>query len=97
MLKRITLAEYAANHTVTSSGVSTVDMYWLFVQHSLYNIVICKNTSFNAIDDTIADANWALQHIDLEYQYGKKTPILEAYKQQFLFIIKKLESLEKHS
>ena len=97
MLKLITLAEYEANHTVTSSGDSTVDMYWLFVQYKLYNIVICKNTSFNAINDTISDANWALQHIDLEYQYGKKTPILEAYKQQLLFIIKKLESPKKHS
>ena len=97
MFKRITLAEYEANHTVTSSGVSTVDMYWLFVQYKLYNIVICKNTSFNAINDTISDANWALKHIDLEYLYGNKTPILEAYRKQLLFIIKKLESLEKHS
>ena len=97
MPKLITLAEYEANHTVTPSGVSTVDMYWLFVQYKLYNIVICKNTSFNAIDDTISDANWALRHIDLEYQFGNKTPILEAYRQQFLFIIKKLKSLEKHS
>ena len=97
MLKRITLAEYKANHTVTSSGVSTVDMYWSLVQYKLYNIVICKDTSFNVIDDTISDANWALQHIDIVYKYGNKTPILEAYKQQFLFIIKKLKSLEKHS
>ena len=97
MLKRITLAEYKANHTVTSSGVSTVDMYWSLVQYKLYNIVICKDTSFNVIDDTISDANWALQHIDIVYKYGNKTPILEAYRQQFLFIIKKLESLEKHS
>ena len=97
MLKLITLAEYEAKHTVTSSGVSSVDMYWSFVQYKLYNIVICKNTSFNAIDDTISDAYWALKHIDLEYKYGNKTPILEAYKQQLLFIINKLESLEKHS
>ena len=95
MLKLITLAEYEANHTVTSSGVSTVDMYWLFVQYKLYNIVICKNTSFNAIDDTISDANWALQHIAIEYEYGNKTPILEAYRQQLLFIIKKLKALQK--
>ena len=97
MLKRITLDEYEANHTVTSSGNSTVDMYWLFVQYKLYNITVCKDTSFNAIEDAISDANLALQHIDLEYQYGKKTPILEAYRQQLLFIIKKLKSLEKHS
>ena len=97
MLKLITLAEYEANHTVTSSGDSTVDMYWLFVQYKLYNIVICKNTSFNAIDDAISDANWALRHIAIEYEYGDKTPILEAYRQQLLLIIKKLESLEKHS
>ena len=55
-------------------------MYWLFVQYKLYNIVICKNTSFNAINDTIADANWALKHIAIEYEYGSKTPILEAYR-----------------
>ena len=97
MLKRITLAEYKANHTVTSSGVSTVDMYWSLIQYKLYNIVICKDTSFNAVEDTISDANWALQHIDIVYKYGNKTPILEAYRQQLLFIIKKLESLEKHS
>ena len=97
MRKFITLAEYEANHTITSSGVSTVDMYWLFVQYKLYNIVICKNTSFNAIDDAISDANWALQHIAIEYEYGNKTPILEAYRQQLLFIIKKLESLEEHT
>ena len=95
MLKRITLAEYEANHTVTSSGVSTVDMYWSFVQYKLYNITICKNTSFNAIEETISDANWALKHIDIEYQYGNKTPILEAYRQQLLFIIKKLKALQK--
>ena len=95
MPKRITLAEYEANHSVTSSGVSTVDMYWLFVQYKLYNIVICKDTSFDAVNDTIADAHWGLHHIDLEYQYNNRTPVLDAYKQQFLFIIKQLEALEK--
>lgn len=97
MHKRITMAEYEANHTVTSSGESTVDLYWLFVQYKLYNIFICKDTRFDAIENAISDANWALRHIDLEYQYGSKTPILEAYRQQFLFIIKQLVSLEKHS
>jgi len=95
MLKLITLAEYEANHSVTSSGSSTVDMCWLFVQYKLYNITICKNTSFNAIEETISDANWALKHIDIEYQYGEKTPILEAYRKQLLFIIKKLKALQK--
>ena len=95
MPKRITLAEYEANHSVTSSGVSTVDMYWLFVQYKLYNIVICNDTSFDIVNDTIADANWGLYHIDLEHKYHGRTPILDAYKQQFLFIIKQLESLGK--
>ena len=95
MLKRITLAEYQANHTVTSSGSSTVDMYWSFVQYKLYNITVCKNISFNAIEETISDANWALKHIDIKYQYGEKTPILEAYRKQLLFIIKKLKALQK--
>ena len=95
MLKLITLAEYEANHTVTSSGDSTVDMYWSFVQYNLYNITICNYTSFNAIEDAISDANWALKHIDIEYQYGEKTPILEAYRKQLLFIIKKLKALQK--
>ena len=93
MHKRITHAEYEANHTVTSSGESTVDLYWSFVQYKLYNIFVCKDTRFDAIEDAISDANWALRHIDLEYKYGEKTPILEAYRQQFLFIIKQLESL----
>lgn len=93
MHKRITMAEYEANHTVTSSGESTVDLYWSFVQYKLYNIFICKDTRFDVVEDAISDANWALRHIDLEYQYGCKTPILEAYRQQFLFIIKQLESL----
>ena len=97
MHKRITLDEYKANHTVTSSGESAVDMYWFLVQYKLYNIVICKDTRFNAIEDAISDVNWALRHIDIEYQYGEKTPILEAYRQQFLFILKKLKSLEQHS
>ena len=52
MLKLITLAEYEANHSVTSSGSLIVDMYWLFVQYKLYNITICKNISFNAIEDS---------------------------------------------
>lgn len=95
MLKPITLAEYEANHTVTSSGDSTVDMYWLFVQYNLYNIVICNYTSFNAIEETISDANWALRHIAIEYEYGKETPMLEAYRKQLLFIIKKLKALQK--
>ena len=95
MPKLITLSEYQANHSVTSSGDSTVDMYWSFVQYKLYNITVCKDTSFNAIQDTISDANWALKHIDIEYQYGKKTPILEAYRQQLLFIIKQLKALQK--
>ena len=93
MHKRITHAEYEANHTVTSSGESTVDLYWSFVQYKLYNIFVCKDTRFDAVEDAISDANWALRHIDLEYKYGEKTPILEAYRQQFLFIIKQLESL----
>ena len=95
MPKRITLKEYEDNHSVTSSGVSTIDMYWLFVQYKLYNIILCKDISFDAVNDTIADANWGLKHIDIEYQYNKATPILDAYKQQFLFIIKQLEALDK--
>ena len=95
MPKLITLSEYQANHTVTSSGDSTVDMYWSFVQYNLYNITICNYTSFNAIEDAISDANWALKHIDIEYEYGEKTPILEAYRKQLLFIIKQLKALQK--
>ena len=95
MPKLITLSEYQANHTVTSSGSSTVDMYWSFVQYKLYNITICNYTSFNAIKETISDAKWALKHIDIEYQYGKKTPILDAYRQHLLFIIKQLKALQK--
>lgn len=93
MPKLMTLPEYEATHSVTSSGVSTIDMYWNFVQYKLYNIVVNNYRSFDAVKDTISDANWGLQHIELEYKYGNKTPLLDAYKQQFEFIIKQLQAL----
>lgn len=87
-MQRITLDDYITNQT---SGNSTVDMYWNFVQYKYLNVHNGFDAKWNA-KQAIEDAKAGIDIIDIVIKPSNAN-ILTRYKQQFIRIIKELENL----